>query len=89
MSFRPWRKERVAKRHDRKTFVAVAEHQGRTICGYYSLGPASVKYARAPEVIRRGLGRYEIGAYRLSWLAVSVELQGQGSGGQLLLAAGR
>lgn len=72
-----------------KTFVAVDEADQKTIYGYYSLSPASVEYARAPEVIRRGLGRYEIGAYRLSRLAVSTPMQGQGLGGQLLLAAGR
>jgi GNAT superfamily N-acetyltransferase len=72
-----------------KTFVAVDDAHGTTVYGYYSLSPASVDYARTPEVLRRGLGRYEIGAYRLSRLAVSVALQRQGLGSQLLLAAGR
>lgn len=69
-----------------KTFVA-ADADGTSVHGYYSLSPASVEYTRAPEVVRCGLGRYEIGAYRLSRLAVSRSLQGCGLGGQLLLAA--
>ena len=72
-----------------KTFIAVDDHDGKTICGYYSLSPASVEYARTPEIARRGLGRYDIGAYRLGRLATRIDLQGQGLGGQLLLAAGR
>jgi GNAT superfamily N-acetyltransferase len=72
-----------------KTFLAIDDANGKTIYGFYSLSPASVEYARAPEIARRGLGRYDIGAYRLGRLAVSKTLQGQGLGGQLLLAAGR
>jgi GNAT superfamily N-acetyltransferase len=72
-----------------KTFVAVDKADGKTIYGYYSLSPASLEYARVPEIARRGLGRYDIGAFRLARLAVSVAMQGQGLGGQLLLAAGR
>ena len=71
-----------------KTFVAVDDANGTSVHGYYSLSPASIEYARAPEIVRRGLGRYDIGAYRLSRLAVSRSLQGCGLGGQLLLAAG-
>ena len=72
-----------------KTFVAVDEADAATVYGYYSLSPASIEYARAPEVLRRGLGRYDVGGYRLSRLAVSASLQGRGLGGELLLAAGR
>jgi GNAT superfamily N-acetyltransferase len=72
-----------------KTFVAIDDADGTTVHGYYSLSPASVEFARVPEVVRRGLGRYEIGGYRLSRLAVSASLHGRGLGGQLLLAAGR
>jgi GNAT superfamily N-acetyltransferase len=71
-----------------KTFVAV-EEDGKTIVGYYSLCPASVEYARAPEVVRKGLARYEVPAFRLARLAVRRDLQGQGLGGQLLLLAGK
>ena len=72
-----------------KTFLAIDDHNGKTVYGYYSLSPASVEYVRSPEIARRGLGRYDIGAYRLGRLATHIDLQGQGLGGQLLLAAGR
>ena len=72
-----------------KTFVAIDDADGKTVYGYYSLSPASVEYARTPELARRGLGRYDIGAFRLGRLASRIDLQGQGLGGQLLLAAGR
>jgi len=72
-----------------KTFLAIDDGDGKTVYGYYSLSPASIEYARTPEVLRRGLGRYEIGAYRLGRLASHIDLHGQGLGGQLLLAAGR
>ncbi len=72
-----------------KTFLAVDDADEKKVYGYYSLSPASVEYARTPEVARRGLGRYDIGAYRLGRLAVCNALHGQGLGGQLLLAAGR
>lgn len=85
-------RDHARQNHERgaaKTFLAIDEEDGRTIHGYYSLSPASVDYARTPETLRRGLGRYDIGAYRLGRLAVSARLQGRGLGGQLLLAAGR
>jgi predicted GNAT family N-acyltransferase len=72
-----------------KTFLAIDDGDGKTVYGYYSLSPASIEYARTPEIARRGLGRYDIGAYRLGRLATCIDLQGQGLGGQLLLAAGR
>jgi GNAT superfamily N-acetyltransferase len=72
-----------------KTFIAIDNTDKKTVYGYYSLSPASVEYARTPEIVRRGLGRYDIGAYRLVRLATSIHLQSQGLGGQLLLAAAR
>ena len=72
-----------------KTFVAVADDEGTRILGFYTLSPASVAFARTPEVIRRGLGRYDVPAFRLGRLAVDRSVQGLGLGGQLLLAAGQ
>jgi GNAT superfamily N-acetyltransferase len=72
-----------------KTFLAVDRAFGTTVYGYYSLSPAVIEYARTPEIARRGLGRYDMGAFRLARLAVAAKLHGQGLGGQLLLAAGR
>lgn len=72
-----------------KTFLAIEDGDGKTILGYYSLSPASVAYGRAPESLTRGLARHDVPAFRLARLAVDRRFQGQGLGGQLLLAAGR
>ena len=72
-----------------KTFVATPIGAAERVLGYYTLSPASIDYARTREVLRRGLGRYEVPAYRLGRLAVYRSVQGQGLGGGLLLAAGR
>jgi len=72
-----------------KTFLAVSDGDLNQIFGYYSLSPASIAYAQTPDVVRRGLGRYEVPAFRLARLAVDLKVQGAGLGGQLLMAAGR
>lgn len=71
-----------------KTFVAVAPSEPQTILGYYSISPASIAFAKVPASLTRGLGRYEVAVFRLARLAVSLPVQGQGLGGDLLLAAG-
>jgi GNAT superfamily N-acetyltransferase len=78
--------------HDKgaaKTFLAISQLDGRTIFGFYSLCPASLEYARTPGVVRKGLARHDVPAFRLGRLAVNRRFQGQGLGGQLILAAGR
>src|SRR5258708_13653822 len=80
------------KSHDlggAKTFLAIDDAGNKTILGFYCLSPASVDYARTPEIIRRGLARHDVPGFRLARLAVDRRVQGQGIGGQLLLAAGR
>jgi GNAT superfamily N-acetyltransferase len=80
------------KSHERggaKTFLAIDNADKRTILGFYSLSPASVDYARTPEIARRGLARHDVPGFRLARLAVDRRWQGKGLGGQLLLAAGR
>jgi GNAT superfamily N-acetyltransferase len=72
-----------------KTFLAIDDANNKTILGYYSLSPASIAYSRTPELIRRGLARYDVPAFRLAGLAVDLDVQGQGLGGQLLLSAGK
>ena len=72
-----------------KTFLAVEDSENKTVLGYYSVCPASVDYARTPEVVSRGLARYDVPGFRLARLAVNRKAQGHGMGGQLLLAAGR
>jgi GNAT superfamily N-acetyltransferase len=78
--------------HDKgaaKTFLAISKADGKTILGFYSLCPASLAYARAPEIVRKGLARHDVPVFRLGRLAVNFPFQGQGRGGQLILAAGR
>jgi GNAT superfamily N-acetyltransferase len=80
------------KSHDlggAKTFLAIDDGDNKTILGFYSLSPASIEYARTPEILKRGLARHDVPGFRLARLAVDRKLQGQGLGGQLLLAAGR
>ncbi len=72
-----------------KTFVAIDDTDSKTILGFYSLSPASVAYERTPDMVKRGLARYEVPVFRLVRLAVGRAVQGRGLGGQLLLAAGR
>jgi GNAT superfamily N-acetyltransferase len=72
-----------------KTFLAIDDTDDKTILGFYSLSPASIAYARTPEIVRRGLARHEVPGFRLARLAVDRRIQGRGLGGQLLLAAGR
>ena len=72
-----------------KTFLAIDDTDNTKIIGFYSLSPASVAYERTPEVVKRGLARYEVPVFRLGRLAVDKSVQGQRVGGQLLLAAGR
>jgi GNAT superfamily N-acetyltransferase len=85
--------QRHARRHHElggaKTFLAIDDADNMTILGFYSLSAASVEYARTPEIVRRGLARYDVPLFRLARLAVDRRMQGQGLGGQLLLAAGR
>jgi GNAT superfamily N-acetyltransferase len=72
-----------------KTFLAISDDDNKTVLGFYSLSPASVGYARTPEIIRRGLARNDVPGFRLARLAVDRRAQGHGLGGQLLVAAGR
>lgn len=72
-----------------KTFLAIRDDNQETVLGFYSLCPASVEYARTPKILKRGLARYDVPAFRLARLAVDRSVQGQGLGGQLLLVAGR
>lgn len=71
-----------------KCFVAALPESPSRVLGFYTLSPAELLYARSPEIVRRGLGRYNVPVYRLGRLAVDGSVQGQGLGGKLLLAAG-
>ena len=72
-----------------KTFVAVRDDDATQILGFYCLSPASVEFARTPDVIKRGLARHDVPVFRLGRLAVDRTMQRKGLGGGLLLAAGR
>ncbi len=72
-----------------KTFVASPMTDARRVLGFYSLSPASIDYARTPALVKKGLARFDVPVFRLARLAVDSTVQGQGLGGQLLLAAGR
>ncbi|MBF0402031.1 MAG: GNAT family N-acetyltransferase [Magnetococcales bacterium] len=80
------------KSHERggaKTFLAISDEDNKTVLGFYSLSPASVEYARVPDMVKRGLARYDVPVFRLGRLAVHHTVQNNGVGGQLLLSAGR
>jgi len=73
-----------------KTYVAIDDSDGVTIYGFYTLSPAQVDFDLAPLAARPAAGgRHPVGGFRLGRLAVSKSLQGQGLGGQLLIAAAR
>ena len=69
--------------------MAISNAEHTTILGYYSLCPGGLEYARAPEMVRKGLARHDVPVFRLVRLAVSRSVQGQGLGGELIFAAGR
>jgi GNAT superfamily N-acetyltransferase len=71
-----------------KTFVAVPPGEPTRVLGYYSISPSAIEFARVPAELTKKLGRYEVPVFRLGRLAVSRSVQGQGLGGDLLLAAG-
>ncbi|MPZ42324.1 MAG: GNAT family N-acetyltransferase [Betaproteobacteria bacterium] len=71
-----------------KTFVAVSPVEPARVLGFYSISPGSIEFARVPANLTRKLGRYDVPVFRLGRLAVDRSVQGQGLGGDLLLAAG-
>lgn len=72
-----------------KTFLAIDRTDAKTVLGFYSLAPAALAYADAPEITRRGLARHDVPGFRLARIATDLRLQGRGLGGQLLAAAAR
>lgn len=71
-----------------KTFVAVSPAEPARVLGFYSIGPGGLAFACVPAILTRKLGRYDVPVFRLGRLAVDRSMQGQGLGGELLLAAG-
>lgn len=56
--------------------------------GFYSISPGAIEFARVPASLTRKLDRLEVPVFRLGRLAIDRSVQGQGLGGDLLLAAG-
>ena len=71
-----------------KTFVAVSPMEPARVLGFYSISPGSIEFARVPANLTGKLGRYDVPIFRLGRLAADQSAQGQGLGGDLLLAAG-
>ncbi|MFN0313675.1 MAG: GNAT family N-acetyltransferase [Burkholderiales bacterium] len=71
-----------------KTFVAVLPAAPLRILGFYSISPGAIEFARVPASLAKKLGRYEVPVFRLGRLGIDLSVQGQGLGGELLLAAG-
>lgn len=77
------------KSNSSRTFVAQRDDAPSEVVGYYTLSPAQIAYARTPEVLRKGLAKYDAGAFRLARLAVDKKYEGQGIGAELLVLAGQ
>lgn len=71
-----------------KTFVAVSPMEPARVLGFYSISPGSIEFARVPANLTGKLDRYDVPIFRIGRLAVDQSAQGQGLGGDLLLAAG-
>jgi GNAT superfamily N-acetyltransferase len=71
-----------------KTFVAVSPAEPARVLGYYSISPGAIAFAHVPANLTKRLARYDVPVFRLGCLATDVTVQGQGLGGDLLLAAG-
>lgn len=84
--------QRYARQNHRagsaKCFVVIDRTAPSRILGYYTLGAAEIVHQRAPDSIRRGLGRHSIPVFRLGRLAVDRDVQHQGLGRLLLFGAG-
>src|SRR5271166_1166481 len=83
-----YRKRYARQNHESggaKCFVATPRAEPARILGFYTLSPASIEFSRAPALVTRGLGRYDVPVYRLGRLAVDRSVQGRGLGGRLLL----
>ena len=78
--------QRFAAQNQFKHFVGVtyvAVEDGR-ILGFATVAPGHVEIEGLPVAARRTLPRYPLPVLRLARLAVDLQVQGQGLGGQLL-----
>jgi GNAT superfamily N-acetyltransferase len=70
-----------------KCFIAAPTDAPARVLGFYTLSPASIEYSRTQALVKKGLARYDVPAFRLGRLAVDPAVQGRGLGGALLLRA--
>lgn len=67
-----------------RTYVAVADPDGKRVVGYYTISTGHVVIEHLAAEQRRGLPRYPLPVVRLGRLAVDVRYQRQGLGALLL-----
>jgi GNAT superfamily N-acetyltransferase len=72
-----------------KTFVAVLPSNPARVIGLYSISPGAIEFVRVPATPTKKLGRYHVPVFRLVRLATDRSVQGQGLGGELLVAASK
>lgn len=72
-----------------KTFIAEAQSDSGCVLGYYSICPGQLEFTKVPRAVTRRLAQYPVPVFRIARLAVHLGYQGQGLGGELLLAAGQ
>ena len=71
-----------------KTFVAASLPGPARVLGYCTISPGAIEFPCAPADLTKRLGRYDVPVFRLGRLAVDRSAQGQGLGGDLLMATG-
>jgi GNAT superfamily N-acetyltransferase len=57
--------------------------------GFYTISPGEIEFSRVPSGLTKRLGRYNVPVFRIGRLAVDRSMQGQGLGGDLLMAGGQ
>ncbi|KUR78282.1 acetyltransferase [Novosphingobium sp. FSW06-99] len=72
-----------------KTFCAIDDFNPRRVLGFYTLAPVSIGLRGLPPSLAKDLPQHDVGGYLLARIATTMSVQGQGLGGQLLLAAGK
>ena len=71
-----------------KTFVGASLPEPVRVPGYCTISPGAIEFPRVAADLTKRLGRHDVPFFRLGRLAVERSAQGQGLGGDLLMAAG-
>ncbi|MBZ0186854.1 MAG: GNAT family N-acetyltransferase, partial [Candidatus Obscuribacterales bacterium] len=72
------------KREGARTYVVL---EGNRVVAFYTIVFGGIEWTDAPEVVRKGLGKYPIPVLIIARLAVDREWHGKGLGKSLLLDA--